>query len=160
MMKKLLSLIVLLTIFSSCEEDIKFNTPAVQGIKDNELWKAIEYSATISTGNVLTIEASNGFETVVLRTSNYTPGSSYELGVNDINKATYSLEADGVSLQYQTGTGVGNGLIEISDKPGETNFEQGYISGTFRFNAVNSLNNTVNFQRGFFYKVPIVEVVP
>ncbi|QYJ69330.1 DUF6252 family protein [Flavobacterium litorale] len=153
-MKNFLSLIVLLLVVCSCEEDVQFNTPAVQALKDNELWKATEYSASI-VGSSLTIEATNGFETVVLRTVSATPGTSFELGINETNKATYSLSADGVSSEYQTGTGIGNGLIEISDDPRETNISEGYISGTFRFNAADDSDELVNFQNGFFYRVPI-----
>ncbi|WP_297334421.1 DUF6252 family protein [Flavobacterium sp.] len=154
-MKKFLSLLVLLVALTSCEEDVKFNTPAVQGLKDNELWKATEYSATLGVGGALTITATNGFETVVLRTVSSTPGMAFQLGVNDSNRASYALEADGLSFDYTTGTDLGDGLIEISDRPGETNFERGYISGTFRFNAVDETGAVVNFQNGFFYKVPI-----
>ena len=153
-MKKLLSLLVLLVAMTSCEEDVKFNTPAVQALKDNELWKAAEYKAMI-VGGSLTIEATNGFETVVLRTVGSTPGESFELGINNSNRATYSLVADALVEEYQTGTNIGNGLIEISADPTETNIAEGYISGNFRFNAVSSSDETVNFQRGFFYKVPI-----
>ncbi len=157
-MKKFLSLLVLLVAFSSCEEDVQFNTPAVQALKDNELWKATEYKA-ILVGGSLTIEATNGFETVVLRTVSSTPGMSFQLGVNDSNRATYSLDADGLSYDYQTGTDLGDGLIEISDNPDETDIAKGYISGTFRFNASDEFGELVNFQNGFFYKVPI-QVAP
>ncbi|AXG73436.1 hypothetical protein DVK85_03990 [Flavobacterium arcticum] len=154
-MKKFLSLLVLLVAFSSCEEDIQFNTPAVQGLKDNELWKATEYRAILGGGGSLTIEATNGFETVVLKTVSSTPGMSFQLGVNEVNKATYSLNADGLSYDYQTGTDLGDGLIEISDNPIETDITKGYITGTFRFNASDEFGELVNFQNGFFYKVPI-----
>lgn len=146
---------MLLVVFTSCEEDVKFNNPAVQALKDNELWKAIEYKAII-VGNTLTIEANNGFETVTLRTNSITPGASFNLGVNDVNRATYSLEADDLSFDYSTGTGRGDGLIRISNKPEETNIEKGFISGTFRFNAIDDSGEAVNFQNGFFYRVPIM----
>ncbi|KAF2520077.1 hypothetical protein E0W68_02325 [Flavobacterium salilacus subsp. salilacus] len=154
-MKKFLSLLVLLVGLSSCEEDIQFNTPAVQGLKDNELWKATEYKAILGGGGSLIIEATNGFETVVLRTASSTPGMSFQLGENESNKATYSLDADGISFEYQTGTDLGDGLIEISDNPDETDITRGFISGTFRFNALDESGEVVNFQNGFFYKVPI-----
>lgn len=154
-MKKILSLLVLLVAMTSCEEDVRFNTPAVQGLKDNDLWKATEFSAMLGAGGSLTIEATNGFETVVLKTVSSTPGMSFPLGEDESNKATYSLDADGISFDYQTGTELGDGLIVISDEPDETNVSAGYISGTFRFNAVNEIGESVNFQRGVFYRVPI-----
>ncbi len=146
---------MLLVTLTSCEEDIRFNTPAFQGLKDNVLWKATEYSAVRGTDNSLTVTATNGFEVVTLRTASITPGTIYELGVNESSKATYALSVDGIEASYQTGTGLGNGLIEISDDPRDTNLAQGYITGTFRFNVVNQEGNVVNFQNGIFYKVPI-----
>jgi hypothetical protein len=148
-MKKILSLLVLLVAFTSCEEDVKFNTPAVQSIK--ELWKATEFSA-VKTGNALTLTAKNGFETVILKTTSVTPGE-YVLGTGVANKATYALSVDGIEEFYQTGTDLGNGLITISAD--NTDATKGYISGFFRFNAVSDAGVTINFQEGVFYKVPI-----
>lgn len=154
-MKKILSLLVLLVAFTSCEEDVKFNTPAVQSIKgtgaEKELWKATEFSA-VRTGNALTLTATNGFETVVLKTTSVTPGE-YVLGTGVANKATYALSVDGIEEFYQTGTDLGNGLITVSAD--NTDVTKGYISGFFRFNAVNNAGVTINFQEGVFYKVPI-----
>jgi len=153
-MKKFLSLLVLLTVFTSCEDDVKFNTPAVQGLKDNELWKASKFTATVGTDNSLTVTATNGFETVVLKTASYSAGS-YPLGVNEANKASYTLAADGIEDNYQTGTGVGSGEIVISDKITETDLTKGFITGTFRFSGLNDAGDAVYFQEGYFYKVPI-----
>lgn len=153
-MKKILSLIVLLVAITACEEDIKFNTPAFQGLKDNVLWKATEYNAVRGGDNSLTVTATNGFEVVTLRTAAAT-ANIYELGVNESSKATYSLSVDGIDEVYQTGTGVGNGIIEISDDPRDTDIAGGYVTGTFRFNVVNEEGDVINFQNGVFYKVPI-----
>jgi len=172
-MKKILSLLVLLVAFVSCEEDVKFNNPAVQGFKDDELWKATEFSAAKS-GNSVIVTATNGFETVVLRIANPVPGTSADkpvagvpiasehvLGVDEVNKATYSLNVEGVTEFYQTGTGLGNGKITMG-AAGDNNLAAtngaGYISGSFYFNAVNDLGVIVNFQRSVFYKVPITTV--
>ncbi len=156
-MKKILSLLVLMVAFASCEEDIQFNNPAVQGLKDNELWRAANYSAMRGGDGSLTIIADNGFETLTLRTISSDPGM-YELGVNEQNKASFVLylEDEGIEVSYQTGTGVGDGMIEISADPSETNLTQGYITGTFRFNVLDGNGNVLNFRDGVFYKVPIV----
>ena len=156
-MKKILSLLVLMVAFASCEEDIQFNNPAVQGLKDNELWRAANFSAMIGGDGSLTIIADNGFETLTLRTASTDP-REYELGINEQNKASFVLylEDEGIEMSYQTGTGVGDGLIVISGNPAETNLGQGYISGTFRFNAFNGSGNVLNFADGVFYKVPVM----
>jgi hypothetical protein len=153
-MKRILSLLVLLVAFTSCEEDVKFNTPAVQALKDKVLWKATQFTATRGSNNSLTVTATNGFETVILKTSKVNPGT-YTLGVNETNKATYSLDADGITEFYQTGTDLGNGEIIISSDKNETDLTAGFISGTFHFNAEDSEANNVNFYQGVFYKVSI-----
>ena len=153
-MKKILSLFVLLGVLASCEEDVKFNNPAVQGLKDNELWKASEFSAILS-GSSLTIEATNGFETVILQTNGAEPGQ-YELGVDEANRATYMLSVDGIEETYRTGADMGNGLIEILEKDTKIEGNTRYISGKFYFNAVDeSEENVVNYQNGVFFRVPL-----
>jgi len=154
-MKKFLSLLVLLTVFTSCEDDVKFNTPAVQGLKDNELWKANKFTAIIGTDNSLTVTASNGIETVVLKTASFSAGT-YILGADEVNKASYTLAADGIEENYQTGSNLGSGQIVISDKLTETDINKGFITGTFSFNGVNDAGDIVYFQEGYFYKVKVI----
>lgn len=154
-MKKILSLLVLLVTFASCEEDVKFNNPAVQGLKDDELWRATEYTATREADNSLTIVATNGFEILTLRTASVDPGV-YDLGVNEQNKATFSVSVDGIEQNYQTGTDLGDGKIEITVE--DTDVVQGFITGTFRFNAVEDDGTVLNFRNGVFYRVPIQPV--
>jgi len=160
-MKKILSLLVLMAAFTSCEEDIKFNTPAVQGLKDNALWRADAFSATIGGDGSLVITASTGFESIVLKASDISPGT-YSFGKNDSgvlypSQASYSIAAEsGVGDDYTTTLENGRGQIVISDDVRETNIAQGYISGSFRFNAVNDEGTIVYFADGVFYKVPLV----
>jgi len=166
-MKKFLSLLVLLVAFASCEEDVKFNTPAVQAFKSNtdgtpaELWKAKDFHAE-KLGNTIVVIAKNDIETITLRINNPVPGdpqgSSHVLGTGDLNTAMYQLSVDGIEKSYKTGTGVGDGEIVIR-RAEENNINaadgKGYISGTFWFDAKNEAGETVNFERGVFYKVPI-----
>jgi hypothetical protein len=155
-MKKILSLIVLLVALSSCEEDVQFNTPAVQGLKDNELWRAAQFSAVKEANGSLTVTANNGFETVTLKTSSVDEGE-YMLGINEANKASYVLNVEGTLMEYQTGTAVGDGSITIIAR--DTNVAAGYITGNFKFNAEDEDGEVVNFQQGVFYKVPI-QIIP
>jgi len=153
-MKKILSLIVLLVAFTSCEEDVKFNNPAVQALKDNDLWKATDFTAVKGADNSLTITADNGFETIMLKTQNINPGV-YQLGADNSSKASYTLSVDGVEMFYSTGAGIGDGEITISADPTETNITAGYITGFFHFNAEDEDGDVVNFQEGVFFRVPI-----
>ncbi|MXN92067.1 hypothetical protein GR160_12600 [Flavobacterium sp. Sd200] len=158
-MKKILSLLVLLVVFTSCEEDVKFNTPAVQGYKNNDLWKADEFTATVNSSGRVVITAINEFETVVLRMRDRNPGV-YTVGLNQSNAASYTIsELTGVGDSFQTNAEQGIGEIIISADPRETNLAAGYISGSFHFNAVNDEDEIVYFTRGVFYKVPLT-VVP
>ena len=144
-----------MAVFTSCEEDIKFNTPAVQGYKNNELWKADNFTALLGSNGSVTITATNEFETVVLRTRDKNPGT-YTLGVDDSNRASYTIsELSGVGDSFITGTALGVGEVVISNDARETDLARGYISGTFNFNAYNDEGLIVYFTRGVFYKVPL-----
>jgi hypothetical protein len=164
-MKKILSLLVLMVAFTSCEEDIKFNTPAVQGFKDNTLWRADAFTATIGIDGSLVIAANTGFESIVLKASNFAPGT-YPFGMNESDvlypsQASYTIsEESGVGSTYSTTLEGGRGQIVISSDARETNLAQGYISGSFRFNAVNDEGVIVYFADGVFYKVPLTTAVP
>ena len=153
-MKKILSLIVLLIAFSSCEEDVKFNNPTVQGLKDDQLWRAVSYTATRASNGYLTVTASNGFETLTLNAMSTDPGT-YELGINETNKASFVFSSPEFNSAYQTGAGIGDGELVISDNPVETNVAGGYITGNFKFNAVDGTGDVVNFRDGVFFKIPI-----
>jgi len=156
-MKKFLSLLVLMTALSSCEEDIKFNNPAVQGFKNNELWKAEDFTATVGADMSLTVVANNGFETLTLHTTSLNAGA-YTLGENSENVAAFEFDADGILEEYSTDDALGGGKIVISADPRETDFTKGYITGRFTFLALDSAGNELSFQNGYFYKVPITPV--
>jgi hypothetical protein len=44
-MKKIISVIILALFFISCEEDVVFNSPSIQGKLDNVFWRAIDSEA-------------------------------------------------------------------------------------------------------------------
>lgn len=151
-MKKILSLIVLAVAFSSCEDEVRFSNPSVQGEKDNVFWRAADYTASVSGGS-LTISAFTPYEILTLKTSSSAPGT-YVLGENNINVATYSVEIDGARSSYATGTEIGDGEITIDAAQ-----EPGTITGKFKFNAPQTTDPlaglVVNFQYGVFYRIPI-----
>lgn len=159
-MKKILSLLVLLVAFASCEQDIKFNNPAVQGLKDDELWRATTFTATKSGNSVIINANINDFEFLTMRINAPAPNSVHDLGINTLNSADYTFSIDGDEGSYTTGT-TGNGEIVIRGEE-DNNIDgtggKGYISGNFYFNAYNADGEVVNFQKGVFYKVPIITV--
>jgi len=159
-MKKIASFLLIVMALTSCEEEITRNNPSVQGLKDNVLWRANDYSAVVQ-GNGFVITGLTRYETLTLKTSGKTK-STYVLGVNNSRTATFVDDTNGQKLTFATGQAQGDGQIVITeyDEINQT------VSGTFRFNALNVDNNPaggeiLNFQEGVFYKVPITApVVP
>lgn len=170
-MKKVLSLLILLVAFSSCETDVKFSNPGFQASKDNLVWRADLVSAALGVDEV-TVYAYRGAETVALTfpipvgASKVTPKTytfSYEGTGNDDISASYEFEDSGVLLEYYAGAdsaveNQGNITIEVTEFDGE----KLTLSGSFRFNAKfqgesEIVQENVNFQEGFFYKVPLYQ---
>lgn len=154
-MKKCLLLLLYVISFSSCTDDVKFNNPAFQTVKDNVFWRALNYKASINAAGEITIEGESGYEKVILHTASTTQ-QTYILGLNDVSTASYSNTSKGQLADFYTGTNKGNGQIVITDY----DIEAKTISGTFKFTAVNAdeenvENPTINFTEGVFYKVPV-----
>lgn len=102
-MKRFLPLFIIAMAFSSCQEDVKFNNPGFQGLKDDVFWRANDARAYANPVNhKLRIEALTEYETIVLTTANYNVGT-YVLGTtNTLNSATYSSNFNDVALEYAT----------------------------------------------------------
>lgn len=154
-MKKYIYLLITILIFASCTEDVKFNNPAFQGLKDNVFWRAQSYKATILTNGSLVLEGSLGYEKVILRLP-VVSQKTYTLGINDVAIASYSNILPSQLEEFTTGKNKGNGEIVVT----EYNAETKTISGTFKFNAANVDDSNVektgvNFTEGVFYKIPI-----
>lgn len=101
-MKRFLSLIFIAIAISSCQEDVKFNDPGFQGLKDDVLWTANDARAYISSTGKLSIEAYTQYEVVTLNTSS-TNLATYLLGTTNVNNAaSYSSSLEGFELEYAT----------------------------------------------------------
>ncbi|MGG7036337.1 MAG: DUF6252 family protein [Flavobacterium sp.] len=100
-MRKIVSLLMIVGVFSSCQEDVKFNNPGFQGNKDGALWQAGDVRAHVEGGK-LVIEADKTFETVTLSTGGTALGT-YVLGTTDTNNlAAYVSTFNDVELEYAT----------------------------------------------------------
>ncbi|MFA9188564.1 DUF6252 family protein [Flavobacterium sp. FBOR7N2.3] len=157
-MKKLFLFLTLLFSLFSCEEDVRFNNPSFQGMKDNVFWRAVQTTATVNSGGILIIEAYTSTEIITLKTNSAATGT-YFIGTNPFNTATYVYTDPTTkeSVRFSSGFGVGNGEIEIT----EYNQVEKTISGTFKFNIENTFDDplagpTLNFQSGVFYKIPVI----
>ena len=124
-MKRFLPLFIIAIAFSSCQENVKFNTPGFQGLKDDVFWRANDARAYVSATGKLSIQALTQYETVTLNTSSANVGT-YVLGTTNVdNSATYSSNFGGVDLEYAT-IAVPGPASSISLVNGGT----GYSSGT------------------------------
>jgi uncharacterized protein DUF6252 len=182
-MKKIVSLLLILIAFSSCETDVKFSDPGLQGRKDNFIWRADLSSASFEASDAtvdpnvgfLTIYGYRGLEEVTLKvpfvttdviTNNnpleYSYGYDAAHPENDDDiVVTYSYVDNGLTLEYVTGQGYnvgeqerGNAQITLT----EYDPVKGQITGNFKFNAKyqgtsDIVPENVNFQEGAFYHV-------
>lgn len=160
-MKKIFLILFTAVLMISCEEDIKTNNPSVQGRLENVFWRATDSKAEVFPNGSLVITAKARLQTLTLKVPSKNK-AIYVLGENMNRTASFLFEyEDDTTLFYQTGVTTtsnyqGDGQIEIT----EYDDEKKTISGTFRFNAYNVMNNPIggeilNFNQGVFYKVPV-----
>lgn len=160
-MKNFFSLLALVFLFISCEEDVVLNSPSVQGRLENSFWRAIDSDAVLQPSGGLVITAKARLQTMTLRVPSRNIGT-YVLGQSQSRAASFVFNYDNSELFYSTGVTTdedyqGDGEIKIT----EFDAVNGTVSGSFRFNAVNMANNPLggeilNFNQGVFYKVPVV----
>jgi hypothetical protein len=154
-MRRLISVALLFFILVSCEDQVKFNNPAVQGLKDNVVWRATLITAVQAPDGSLTIQAYQKNEILTLTTVTANV-EAYPLGVDLSNRAVFLEKGTAGNTTFSTGIDSGDGEIIIT----EMDVVNHTISGTFEFNANNESSDpltgpNVNFQKGVFYKVPI-----
>lgn len=153
-MKKYFYFLSLLLLLVSCTEDIRFNNPAFQTLKDNVFWRAQVYNAGTETNGFFTVEGSLGYEQIKFQIPEPAE-KTYVLGINDDIKAVYKNTYKGEEVEFTTGTGKGNGEIVVT----EYNTTDNTISGTFKFTAINTSTDaekqTMYFSEGVFYKIPV-----
>jgi len=153
-MKKYFYYLTLLLLITSCTEDVKFNNPAFQTLKDNIFWRARSYTAETKTNGIFVIEGTGGYEKISFELPS-TEEKTYLLGVDDISKAIYKNTLSGEESEFTTGEERGSGQVTIT----EYNTVDKTISGTFKFKAVNvkadAEKKDINFTEGVFYKIPV-----
>jgi len=101
-MKRILTLLIVSIVLSSCQDNVKSNNPGFQALKDDVLWKANDARAYISSTGKLTINALTEYEQVTLTTSSTNIGT-YNLGsASPINSGGYTSSFSGINLAYGT----------------------------------------------------------
>jgi hypothetical protein len=169
-MKKIIALLMVVSVLASCEEDVTFNTPAFQARKDNFAWKAKDYTAVYDvTSSTLVLSAFVGFERVTMTaspvsiigdgTTSFVEDASFDLSNNLNAIATYSFVNNGQTFLYSTEVeDEANGQLVL--KNNDAFQKPGTISGTFRFDApymgeIPNASARINFQEGVFYEIPV-----
>jgi hypothetical protein len=100
-MKKIFSIVALTLLLVSCENDIKTNSPAFQGEKDNVFWRAADSKVKINADGTVSINAYTDKELVTLTVPNAV--GSYNLGTLDQDSnASYSYNNERTFSYYET----------------------------------------------------------
>ncbi|NNE31578.1 MAG: hypothetical protein HKN40_04340 [Winogradskyella sp.] len=156
-MKKLILLALVCLTISSCGDEVEFSTPAFQGDRENRLWRAEAFSASIDAAGALTITGTNNLETVNLRLPSVVEGTFVVGNVNSI-EAEY---IDGFGTRYSTNNSP-DPSVSIYPELGEIvieeiDFVNRRFTGTYRFLAFDASGlNSVGYTNGIFFRVPLV----
>ncbi|WP_339751448.1 DUF6252 family protein [uncultured Winogradskyella sp.] len=165
MKKRILLSLVFLTILS-CGDEVQFNTPAFQGDRENELWRAKAFSASIEANGFLTIIGTNNIETVTLRVPSVveTPENEPFVVGDGGDNPIETMEAeyiDGFGTVYSTNNRPDED-VSIYPELGkiwidEIDLTRGTFTGRFQFLAFDASGlNSVGYTNGIFFKVPLV----
>lgn len=156
-MKNLVIFLFASLLLFNCNDDVEFNSPAVQGNKDGNLWRAKFYAADIDFGGFL-VEGGINLERVQLVTVNDVRGT-FPLGGDSPNRALFK---DTQGVVYSTENNP-DPSISLFPAVGEiivediSNTEPKTISGKFWFFAYTSDGmNSVNFNQGVFHEIPLI----
>lgn len=153
-MRKILCLIITITAFFGCGDEVQFNTPALQGNKNYQLWSATYFDAVLTENGILTINAGDKFEKMTFNLSSLQEGtyvlseiSDSRIDFLDLENISYST----INPPSQEGALYPEiGQVVITEFDGKT------ITGTFRFIAFSSDGlHSVGFNQGVLYKVPV-----
>lgn len=101
-MKKILSLLAIVLLFSSCSEEIKISDPSLQAYRDDVFFNGIDVKAYKTANGSISLVALAQDEEVKIDIANSTLGT-YVFGTTNQNtKATYSSTFNNVNLVYET----------------------------------------------------------
>ncbi len=101
-MKKIILILTVGLTFLSCQKEVEDNSPAFQTKINNDFWKTSFMSAHKDASGGLTLTANFSVGDIILNTTSSNVGT-YVLGTtNQLNKATYTLVANG-NKRFTTG---------------------------------------------------------
>lgn len=128
----------------SCE-DIQTNSPALQAELNEILYRSTDVRAEVRENGNLIIQGITDTESLTITLNGSTEGV-YILSSEGVNRAVFQ---DFFGSIYTTRP-FGNGQVVIQSNENNT------FTGTFKFNAYRFGLDTLNVQKGFFHKVPII----
>jgi hypothetical protein len=152
-MRKIATLLIAVLTLVSCGDEVEFSTPALQGNKNYELWRAEFFNAALDVDGQLTITGGNNIEEIsfVLPSANVgtyllsdtSAGRADFVDFNGVGYSTANTPDPSVTLYPEIGE------VEITESVA------GYVTGTFRFIAFTADGlQSVGFNEGIFYRVP------
>lgn len=157
-MKKIYVLLLAVLSMVGCQDDVEFNSPAVQGRFDGEYWKAVSMSGDYDGSGRVVITATSRYETLTIKVNAVTQGQTYilggESGTNYRVAQVETTNGDIFSTNY-----LNDGETYMYPPDGEVtitrwNPDLREISGEFWFNAYNETGDTtVNFSEGVFFDI-------
>ena len=154
-MKKIIYILFVSLLISSCTSQIEYRIPAFQAtINGSNNWEATNFNVTTNALGEGIITGNDFNSAISLRFPSLNVGV-YDLRENIIGEATYQD-----TIQYST---LNDGIASIAYfSDGEISINEitsdSKISGTFTFNAYNlSGESTVNVSQGIFYRLPLTQ---
>lgn len=159
-MKNIVGFFLIALIFTSCGSDSSFNNPSVQGVLNDEVWKADSRQVVVNNDGQLKLTALRGYETIeiILPSVNRndtiffdTPGTSAKFMVDAPGSYTLYDSTEEADIDLR-----GRSYFYIT----EYNSARSYISGVFGFTAPIVIGfpikgDAVNVRKGNFYRIPL-----
>ena len=146
-MKKILYLLLAVILFAGCE-DLEDNSPSLQGTIDHDFFKANDVRAEKFEDGSYTIQGYTRDETLTLHINKAQLGT-YSLGEGQSNFASFEDMNGNV---YSTSPS-GSGEIVLTDRC----ISCGWLTGTFRFEAILPGVDTITVHRGIYHEVNFLE---
>ncbi len=139
----LLPVLVLAICLASCE-NTEDSSPALQGQLDDFFYKATDARGTKNDDGTVTLQGVTQSETLTLHLRGDGLGT-YPLGPGEPNYARFE---DNGGNMFST-TENGSGEIVITDRC----ISCGWLTGTFNFTAIQTGVDTLNMNKGVFFRV-------
>lgn len=153
-MKRIVLLLMTFMILYGCSDEVAFNSPAVQGNKNYQLWRATYFDAVLAEDGRLIISAGGKIEELTFKLSSLQEGT-YSLSETSDSRIDF-LDADHISYSTiylptsERHPYPETGQVIITEYDGKT------ITGNFSFIAFSADGeHSVGFNEGVLYKVPM-----